>query len=256
MTLGVQGDLLPPSCIPFCRWGLVQSSGFTKPLVGAVVLLTIISTLASLALPALAREAPGVPFIEVQPADVVPQGGPSNLAFTAADRTIPDEQGAPEEGQDPDAADPADPTDPADPADPETPELLLPDPEPKAANDLSDIPPYPPPAGFEVLQTWDDGDNAVRATIWAAAAGDEAALVVYISGDRGGWTSVDISDVAGVDPSRQWLYEQPPHPYCLWIEYSDKGLEREGLERASGLVGPQFLVVETPFCKGLPDPYT
>ena len=43
--------------------------------------------------------------------------------------------------------------------------------------DLTDVPPYPPPAGFEVLSTWNDGDNVMRGTIYAATNGAPNALI-------------------------------------------------------------------------------
>ena len=65
----------------------------------------------------------------------------------------------------------------------------------------------------------------------------------------------DLSDVFGVDPTRQWLFEHETHPYCLWIEYYDKGRERRDAEEATGLTGPQFMVVESVFCEPVPGPY-
>lgn len=227
----------------------MKSSGFAKPLVAVIVLLTLVATLGSMALPALAREASGVPFIEVQPADALPNGAPSELAFVEPEVTLPVdevEEDTPEEATDPDAVLPDE-----EDAAPEE----LPPPTTEPPYDLSDIAPYPVPAGFQVLEAWNDGDNTMRATIYAATNGDPAALVAYLRVDHGDWTQVPIGDVLGVDPTRQWLLEQPAHPYCLWIEYYDKGFERRELELETGLVGPQFIVTETPFCDAFPDPY-
>jgi hypothetical protein len=214
-----------------------------------VLLLTLLASLGSMALPALAREAAGSPFVEVQPEEVLPNGAPSAVVTIEPDTTVPEDDTA--DGEPEPAEDPADP----DQGDGGEDDPLAP-PTTEPANDLSDIPDYPVPAGYRILDRWNDGDDLVRSTIWAAPSGDAGALVVYLSADRGGWSGVDLSGVTGVDPSRQWLYERGDHPYCLWIEYYDKGLEREELELETGLVGPQFLVVETPWCRAAPDPYT
>ncbi|MDG2113385.1 MAG: hypothetical protein P8N02_12315, partial [Actinomycetota bacterium] len=121
----------------------MKSSGFAKPLVALVVFLTLVATLGSMALPALAREASGLPFIELQPA--LPNGAPSNLAYIEADVTIPaddDEEDPPDEEGDAEAELP-------DELDEEPEEL--PPPTTVPPHDLTDIAPYPVPAGFEVL---------------------------------------------------------------------------------------------------------
>jgi len=231
----------------------VQSSGFGKPLVAIVVILTMISTLGSLALPALATPGGGIPFIEVRPADYEPDGPPTGLAFVEAD-PAPDGEVDLEVPEDPAEEVVEDPAEEVVEEEPEVPEGLDPiTTEPPF--DLTDVPPYPPPAGFEVLSTWNDGDNVMRGTIYAATNGDPNALIAYLSADREGWTGVDISDFLGVDPTRQWLYERDDHPYCIWIEYFDKGLEREKLELETGLVGPQFVITETPWCQPFTGPY-
>lgn len=215
-------------------------SGVATPLVGAVVLLTLVATGASFALPYLAGQAAGSPFVDVETAEVVPVGAPSTLSVIEADPTIP-----------PDDADP----DPGPDDQEEAAEEELVEEEPTGVDDLSDIPEYPVPAGFEVLDGWLDGENLIRVTIYAAAEADEAALVAYLGADRGGWTAVDLSGNEEIDPDTQWLFEHPEHPYCLWIEFYDKGRERRRLERATGLVGPQFLVAESPWCIAEPDGY-
>lgn len=222
-----------------------------KPLVGAAVLLTGVASLSSALLPTLARQAEGLPFLEVQPDEVEPEGAPSGLAMTAPAPTVPPGpfDGDDEAPADDEAADPEDPVEEEEGAEEEEEAV-----EEPPANDLTDIPPYPVPAGFEVLETWNDGDF-VRVSIYAATNGDEAALLVYLGADRDGWVGVDIDELNGVDSTRQWLYEREDHPYCIWIEYYDKGLEREDLEVESGLVGPQFMVVETNVCEGLASPY-
>jgi hypothetical protein len=225
----------------------MQSSGFAKPLVAVVVVLMLVMMLGSMALPVLAREQSGLPFFEVDPEIVEPDGPPDDLAFTPPDPTIPEDDTAVDE-------EPAEDDPDADLEDPDAVEDEPADTEPPA-NDLSDIPAYPVPAGFDILDRWNDGDNHVRSTVWAAPDGDPGALPTYLAADRGGWTGVDISETVGVDTSRQWLFERDDHPYCLWIEFYVKGVERVEEEAATGLDGPQFLVVETPYCEGLPDPY-
>jgi len=235
----------------------VQSSGFAKPLVAAVVILTMISTLGSLALPALATPGGGIPFIEVRPEHYEPEGPPTALAFVEADPAPDGEVDLEVPADDPEEElvdDPEEAVEDPDEAEEEAPDALPPV-TTQPPFDLTDIPPYPLPAGFEALYTWNDGDNVMRGTIYAATNGDPGALVAYLSADRGGWTGVDIDDLTGVDPTRQWLYERDDHPYCLWIEHYEKGLEREDLELETGLVGPQFVITETPWCQPFPDPY-
>ena len=164
-----------------------MSSGFAKPLVGAAVLLTGVATLGAALLPTLARRADGTPFVEVQPAEVEPEGAPSGLAFTAPDPTVPPDPFADPESETEEESDPEAPPE-AEPEAEEGDDAPL---EEEPALDLSDIPAYPVPAGFEVLETWDDGDF-MRGTIYAATNGDEAALLAYLGAghtDRRGSTN-------------------------------------------------------------------
>ncbi len=237
-----------------------SQSGVAAPLVGAVVLLTLVATGVSFALPHLAGQAAGAPFVEVETQEVLPTGAPSALVVIEADPSESDSPTTP--GTAPDNEDQqadAEPTEDEPVEEPATDEVDEGQEdeaeEEPVTGGLGDIPDYPVPGGFEVLDRWLDGEDLVRATVYAAVEADIDALVTYLAADRGGWTAVDLTDDEEIDPQAQWLFEHPEHPYCLWIEFYDKGRERRKQEAATGLVGPQFLVVETPWCVAEPGGY-
>lgn len=118
---------------------------------------------------------------------------------------------------------------------------------------LHDIPTIVTPPGYEVLDRWSDGPS--RVTIWASTDADasRSELESVIAVGLGNWITVEAGEL---DTSTWAKLIHASHPYCLWVEVYDAGLERRRVEARENLPGQQFVLVESPLCNVQPGSFT